>query len=170
MPTIFCSLKLSKLLDLKSKLTSISLNNWNGHLFALEGRKCIAFVEKETLYSFVLFDVLKKDLKDFKIVFTIGFLNQLKSDGLLSEAVKRYIMKDFQDFEISTTDGDRATIGFINDIISRLTYGWYDSETTIERAKRCMNETCNSIVVAPRKYAKPVNLMAAKLELLLNKE
>ncbi len=88
MPTIFCSTKLSKLLVLKTKLHSHTTDDWNSHLFALEGRKCLAFVHKETFYSFALFDILKSDLKDFKKIFLDNFLNQLNYDGLLTDTLK----------------------------------------------------------------------------------
>ena len=117
MPIIFCSTKLSKLIGLKTRLPSISIDNWNAHLFALQGRKCLVFVHKETFYSFVVFDILKRQLTDFKQVFTYRFIDQLGNDNLLSDELKNSIKQDFQNFELSTTDGDKSTIGYVNDCI-----------------------------------------------------
>ena len=96
MITLFCSAKLSKLLGLNTRLESISLDNWNGHLIAIDGRKCLVFVHKDTLYSFVLFDVLKKDLTDFEAIFIKGFLEQLNNDGLLTPTIEEKILSSYR--------------------------------------------------------------------------
>jgi hypothetical protein len=36
--------------------------NWNGHLFTIDRRKNLIFTNDKTAYSFVLFDVVKKDV------------------------------------------------------------------------------------------------------------
>ncbi len=138
MVTLFCSTKLSKLLSIKTKLPSVSTNNWNGHLFSLEGRKCLVFLHKETVYSFVLFDVLKKDLKDFKEVFINHFLQQLHDDYGISEEVKESVRSELADMEISATDGDKSAIGFLNDCVMRLTWPREFNVATIpENQKIC---------------------------------
>ena len=135
MATIFCSAKLGKLMGVKERFPSLLMNNWNGHLFTLERRKCIVLVHKETLYSFVLFDVLKKDLANFKQVFTENFLLQLGHDGLLNASVEKCIMQELVSVELSTTDGDKSTIGFINDCIGRLLFEVDGQAPTIEHTK-----------------------------------
>jgi hypothetical protein len=122
MPIIFCSTKLSKIIGLKTRQPSICLDNWNGHIFYLEGRKCLVFVHKETFYSFVIFDILKKHLNNFKKVFIDNLLNQLDKDQLLTKEIQNFLLDDFENLELSTTDGDKSTIGFMNDCITRLTY------------------------------------------------
>jgi hypothetical protein len=122
MPIIFCSTKLSKIIGLKTRQPSICLDNWNGHIFYLEGRKCLVFVHKETFYSFVIFDILKKHLNNFKKVFIDNLLNQLDKDQLLTKEIQNFLLDDFENLELSTTNGDKSTIGFMNDCITRLTY------------------------------------------------
>ena len=96
MPIIFCSTKLSKIIGLKTRQPSICLDNWNGHIFYLEGRKCLVFVHKETFYSFVIFDILKKHLNNFKKVFIDNLLNQLDKDQLLTKEIQNFLLDDFE--------------------------------------------------------------------------
>ncbi len=164
MPIVFCSAKLSKLIGLKQRLPSISLNNWNGHLFTLERRKCIAFVHKETLYSFVLFDVLKSDLKEFKELFLRKFLEQLQFDNLLSPELAVKITNDFNTFELSTTDGDRSTIGYLSDCIARLTWQQYDEPPTIAQRKVYVRKYYNETPLLPKGGVSSKELMADLLK------
>ena len=164
MPTVFCSTKLSKLIGLKTRLPSLSLDNWNGHLFTLQGRKCIAFVHKETFYSFVLFDILKNDLKDFKQIFMSHFLEQLQDDKLLTNELKDLIVKDFETFEISTTDGDTSTIGYLNDCITRLTWEREGRPPTIEESKFYVKNGYNENRIGVRKYSKANEFMRERLK------
>ena len=85
MPNIFCSNKLKEFLK---PIVDINKNienddQWNAHLFYLEGTKCIVFLNKETIYSFVLFDILKKDITNIRRLFIDGFISKLYADNIL---------------------------------------------------------------------------------------
>ncbi len=164
MPTVFCSIKLSRLAGIKTRLPSLSMDNWNGHLFALQGRKCLAFVHKETFYSFVIFDVLKKQLLDFKQIFIDSFINQLTHDNLLSNELKQSIAKDFENLEFSTTDGDKSTIGYLNDCIARLTWERNGRPPTIEETKVYVENYYNENPLISKKGIRPNELMREKLK------
>lgn len=164
MITIFCSAKLSKLLGLKTRLESISLENWNAHLFALDGRKCLVFVHKDTLYSFVLFDVLKKDLKDFEKSFVTGFLEQLNNDGLLTPAIEEKIQTAYKSLQLSTTDGDKITIGNLNDCVTRLKWGNDGMVSLLDSAKKHCSGPYNDCPMGSRKYATGKALMREYLK------
>ena len=164
MLTVFCSTKLSKLIGLKTRLPSLSMDNWNGHLFALQRRKCLVFVHKETFYSFVVFDILKKDLLNFQQLFTDNLLKQLQSDDLLSDSTKPLILNDYQDLELSTTDGDKSTIGFLNDCIKRLTWQGGGRQPTIEETRTYVENYYNDTPIIARKGSSPIKLMMEKLK------
>jgi hypothetical protein len=164
MPIVFCSRKLAKLIDLDQRLPSISLDNWNAHLFILERRKCIALVQKETLYSVVLFGVLKAQLKDFKNLFLNHLLQQLEYDSLLTPNIKNAIITQFDTFNLSSTDDDRPTIGFLNDCIRRLTWSNYGEIPTILAAQNYVrSEYYNDTPIYSGK-SNPKELMAEKLK------
>lgn len=163
MPTVFCSTKLSKLIGLKTRLPSLSMDNWNGHLFALQRRKCLVFVHKETFYSFVIFDILKKDLLNFRQLFTDNFLKQLQNDQILSDSAKRLILNDYEDFELSTTDGDKSTIGFLNDCVARLTWERGGRQPTIDETKTYVENHYNDTPIVSRQGISPIQLMTEKI-------
>lgn len=164
MPTVFCSIKLSKLAGLKTRLPSLSMDNWNGHIFALQGRKCLVFVHKETFYSFVILDILKRQLTDFKQLFTGNFIKQLEHDNLLSDSLAHSIAKDFQNIEFSTTDGDKSTIGYLNDCITRLTWERDGRSPTIDETKKYVENYYNENPLMQKKGINPKELMRKKLK------
>lgn len=144
MPIIFCSTKLSKLIGVKNRQPSISMDNWNAHLFYLEGKKCLVLVHKETFYSFVIFDVIKKQLLNIHQLFTQYFIEQLSNDKLLDKASEELIKQQFKKVELSTTDGDKSTIGFINDCVSRLTWEFDNQKPSISRARKYVESHYNN--------------------------
>ena len=170
MPILFCSVKLAKLTGVKTRLPSISMDNWNGHLFALQGRKCLVFVHKETCYSFVIFNVLKKQLLDFKQLFVDHFLMQLEHDNLLSGELKKSILSDFQNLEFSTTDGDKSAIGYLNDCITRIKWEREGRPPTLEEAKFYVENYYNENPIfqkhgtGSKRLVKPKMLMKGKLK------
>ncbi len=162
MITIFCSLKLSKLINIQVRQESISLNNWNGDLFSIDGRKCIVFVHKETLYSFVLLNILKKDLSDFGNVFLNGFIQQLEKDNILTELLKERIVAEYADLQISTTDGDKSTIGFMNDCISRFRWNRNSTIPVMKQVQKHINSFYNKNPLGTRNYKTGIELMLEK--------
>jgi hypothetical protein len=155
--------KLSKLIGLKTRLPSLSPDNWNGHLFTLERRKCVVFVHKATFYSFVVFDILKKDLLDFKPFFIHHFLEQLDNDNLLTEKLKKLIIRNFKTVDLSTTDGDKSAIGYMNDCISRLKWETDGRPPTIRITRAYVSRYYNENLLLPRKTT-PKQLMEEALE------
>ena len=140
------------------------MDNWNAHLFALQGRKCLAIVHKETFYSFVIFDFLKGQLPDFKQLFIDNLLRQLEKDKLLSKKFEKYLIEDFQNFELSTTDGDKSTIGYLNDCIIRLTWEREGRSPTIEEAKNYVEKYYNHNPLLSRKAITPIELMSERIK------
>ena len=165
MAIVFCSAKLGKLLGVKNRLPSISMNNWNGHLFFLEGRKCLVFIHKETLYSFVLFNVLKKDLVDFETVFTKHLLQQLHAEFQISEKLEEAVRMDLGEVELSTTDGDKIAIGYLNDAVQRLTWPGEFHVATILEIREYVQFYYNTNPMLKRKST-PKLMMAEKLKAL----
>jgi hypothetical protein len=164
MPIIFCTAKLSKIIGIKNRASFISINNWNAHLFLLEKRKCLVFVHKETFYSFVVFDILKKDLKDFKNLFETELIKQLKTDSIYSTDLHQILLKNTGSIEISTTDDDKSTIGYMNDCITRLTWPYGEFPPTISDSKNYVENNDNQNLIGVRKYRSPIDLLKAHIK------
>jgi hypothetical protein len=164
MPILFCSTKLSALLGLKHRHPSLSMDNWNGHLFFLEGKKCLVFVHKETFYSVVIFNVFKKDLKDIRQLFIDNLIAQLSNDKILVDGTEHMIKKHFQHFDLSTTDGDKSTIGFMNNCITRLTSQRDGQKPLIADIKKYVANHYNDNPIIAQKGLTPISLMREKLK------
>jgi len=122
MTTIFCSDKLKKLLgstvsENKTILQKSPLGDWNGHLFSIDKRKCLVFVNNQTYYSIFFINILKKDLTDFHKLFTTKLIDQLIYDKIIGENEASFIKKCCSQIMLTKTNGDRKTIGIMNDLI-----------------------------------------------------
>jgi hypothetical protein len=116
---------LSKLLGLsKRKLIINDIQDdthlWNAHLFHLSKRKCLIFINKSSLYSFVALDILKKDLGNFSEFFTQCFIRQLSVDHLLTEKFRTLVNIEYENIMLMTSDNDKKVIGSMNDCIYRI--------------------------------------------------
>jgi len=127
MTTIYCSLKLVTLLDVprKSKELKQDVNDatgWNSMLFYMNKRKCLLFMHKPTLYSFVSLDIVKKDLIDFNRFFLQHLTDQLFADRLLSEKTKLFLDGINENIILKPPDNDKRVIGSMNDCIYRIRF------------------------------------------------
>lgn len=165
---IYCSHKLAKFLGVKNKNESTTSTHWawNAHLFSLDGRKCLIFVEKESLYTVASFDVLKKDLKDFQAFFVNHFLAQLTADKILTDSIKDLIINDFKEINLFITNNDKPIIGYINDCVARLKW-LRQGIPLLESAKWYMQNHFHKIPLGMREYKYANELIQAKFEQLL---
>ena len=165
MATIYSSTKLSTLLGLPKKpkdhpTAAVDPNSWNAMLFYLNKRKCLLFVHKSTLYTFLILDVVKKDLADFGKFFRQHFTDQLLADQLISERAKVILEQDYGSIILKPTDGDRKVIGSMNDCIFRVRY--YDSRDDEDRRSKGATYIANQLNKTPMgaiDYAHPVEKM-----------
>lgn len=165
MISIFCSKKLSKLLDISGNQldTSETSENWNGHFFYFNKRKCILFINKETLYSFVLLDVLKKDVKNINDLFVNNFIQQLYSDRILSKDKEDIIRKQYKKLTFRLTDNDRKVIGAMNDCIYRIKYYATPNSDAFENVKEYIRLYLNEVPFSALKFRRPKEFMKDKI-------
>lgn len=91
MITIRCTQKLLKELHLsRAQLAEPDdgvLGSWFASLFRLERRKCVLFTNDRTLYSFLLFGLLKHDFENLSRRLVKGLTTNLRRDGIPVEMV-----------------------------------------------------------------------------------
>jgi hypothetical protein len=156
MINIFCSLKLSKLLGIE-KTVEINSNfetDWSAHIFSIAGKKWLIFVNKHTLYSVIVMNVLKKDMNNLSILFTESLIRQLDREKILTTNFENYLREFDQIANICTTDNDRKTMGSINDFIFH-TKSCYEDDRTIEKAKNFALHYVNTVPSKVLKYSTP---------------
>ena len=68
MPVLRCTSKLLADIDdpplADSASSSSPLGDWYGHLFTIDRRKCVMFINEPTLFVCLVFDVVKADYRD----------------------------------------------------------------------------------------------------------
>jgi len=89
---------------------------WYGNLIRFERRKCLVFTDVETLFTFFVPGVTKKNYRDFRGL----FLGSLQSAlAVYNLDVPDYVMDD--DIRFGRTR-DRRVLGSMNDLIFMLTH------------------------------------------------
>jgi hypothetical protein len=160
MINVFCSLKLSKILNLEKTENVVSNfeTDWSSHLFSVAGKKWIIFVHKKTLYSFVLMDVLKKDLQNLSFLFTEMLIAQLNRDEILTPNFENYLREFDQIANICTTDNDSKVMGSLNNFIYHIK-ACYEHGKNIERARACALKYLNDMPSKVLKFHSPRETM-----------
>ncbi len=122
MANVFCTKKLTdfigKTKEISVDFASISINDWNAHLFFVDKRKCLIFINNLTFYTIFITDILKTDLKNLESIFTQRLTEQLIHDKIIdSPESLRNVFAD-QDISFYRTNNNRKVIGRINDFSS----------------------------------------------------
>ena len=164
MINIYCSNKLSSILKPEKNITenANSENDWSAHLFAIAGRKCVIFVNKETLYSVVLIDVLKKDLLNLNVIFTEVFIKQLEVNKMLTPDFEKHIRKTNQIMNIYT-DNERKTMGSLNDFVYH-TKASYEQYGDLDNTKTYVIKYLNTMPSKVLKFSTPNEVMNGKIK------
>ena len=123
MTRIFCTKKLHGLIGsvettLESDNIIRSLSDWNSHLFFVDKRKCLIFVNNLTYYTIFITDILKKDLINIDKVFSSRLKEQLIHDKIINDSESIESLFPVSKIQIYKTNNDRKTIGRINDFIN----------------------------------------------------
>jgi len=132
--TIYCSNKLEKFLGQISPKFQVTegsdFGNWNGHLFTIDRKKCLIFMNSKTCYSVLLTNVHKKDLKNFGQLFKERLIRQLDHDLGISESQEIKLRQQLGDIFLSKSNNDKKIIGTINHHVENLKFNGY--EDTVE--------------------------------------
>jgi hypothetical protein len=163
MTTIYCSSKLSILLGLpkqsKDILTEVDPYSWNAQLFYVNKRKCLLFMHKPTLYSFLALDIVKKDLADFPSFFRQGLTDQLLADQLLSPQTKSYLDLACASITLLQTDNDKRVLGSLNNHIQNIRFCDYREGDTLLMKSTYIAHQLNRTPMKPIGYRYPVEKM-----------
>jgi len=121
MTHIYCTKKMESFLGtvepVSIDMETTNLGNWNGHLFTIDRRKNLIFTNDKTAYSFVLLDVVKKDVKDFGTMFRESLLRQLDNDLKINEQQEIKLRRELRDIRIHSTNNNKKIIGTINECV-----------------------------------------------------
>ncbi len=102
-----------QLADVKGNLSP--LGNWYAHIFTLDRRKAVIFVNEKTLTSFIVYGVKKGDPAKLTRAFLIGVAQVLLLLGITKDKVAQ-ILTHYQEIEFTKT-ASRSVLGVVNDLI-----------------------------------------------------
>ena len=96
--------------------------DWNCHLFTVDRKKCLIFMNNRTCYSVVMTSVQKRNTKDLGQVFKERLIKQLDHDINLNEGQEIKLRKDFGDIILTKSNNDKKILGTINHQVENLKY------------------------------------------------
>ena len=107
MRLIHCTAKLLK--ELKNPplqnpdtQNSDGLGNWYANLLRIDRRKCILFTNEKTLYSFMIPNVLKKNIRNIQEEFLVNLYFNLQTEGFPLEVINR-VMAEYTEMGFAKT-------------------------------------------------------------------
>jgi hypothetical protein len=166
MITVYCTSKLKAFFKpIMSKEIPLPVGDrWNANLFYLKGRKCVAFLNKETVYVVVLFELKKQDLNNIQSLFTEAFINQLYSDRILDNKQESVVRNNIGTIYFRPTDNDKSALGSLNDSIWRLT-SWNTNESDlIAKVKDYVSKQINETPMGSINFKYAKELMQIKIK------
>jgi len=123
MTRVYCTKKLKEFIgDVDETLpvdyNDLKLSDWNAHLFFVDKRKCIVFVNMLTYYSVFIADIVKKDLKNIDEIFLKRLNEQLHHDGLAAKDHENgSILTEGAKIRFIKTNNNKKVLGRINDFV-----------------------------------------------------
>lgn len=123
MTRVYCTKKLKDIIGevketLPADFNDIKLSDWNAHLFYVDKRKCLVFVNILTYYSVFIADILKKDLINIDEIFLMRLKEQLLHDRVTDDFNKVISLTDGAKISFIKTNNNKKVIGRINDFIN----------------------------------------------------
>jgi hypothetical protein len=123
MTRVYCTKKLKDFIGdvdetLPADFNDLKYSDWNAHLFFVDKRKCIVFVNILTYYSVFIADIIKKDLKTMDEVFLKRLNEQLHHDGLAVKVHENIsLLTEGAKIRFIKTNNNKKVLGRINDFV-----------------------------------------------------
>jgi len=122
MSRVYCTKKLKDFIGnaeetLPDDFNDIKLSDWNAHLFFVDKRKYIVFVNILTYYSVFIVDIVKKDLKNIDDIFIKRLKEQLLQDKIIFDFKNVNFLTGEAKISFIKTNNNKKVIGRINDFV-----------------------------------------------------
>ena len=162
MKLIYCTNKLINSIntfvqDKDKNHTNIGLGDWYSNIFTFNRRNCIVFVNMKTLCTFVVPDLLKRDLSKFNDYFIEGLTILLDRAEIKSE-IKNVILKEYTDIQIVKTES-KSILGSMNDYVQLYKWTLRKNEDTRKWTTEQYNAQVNKRPNAILEYRTPFELL-----------
>ncbi len=138
---------------------------WNAQLFFADKKKCIIITNKETLYSVIVLDVLKKDIIPFDKFVTYNLMEQMAYDEILSPNSKQWVKNNFSNIELQNTDNDKRVIGSMNEFINEVKHHIYSKPNISYLDNKILSSYANTNIMSLIGFSDPKSIMAKKINI-----
>ncbi|TVR77747.1 MAG: hypothetical protein EA412_10340 [Chitinophagaceae bacterium] len=91
--------------------------DWNAHLFFLNRRKNLIFVNNKSYYCLIIQDIKKADLKDFESLFVNRLIEQLQFDKIIKPDDALVVFQKLLPLTLTKTNNDKKAIGTMNEYV-----------------------------------------------------
>ncbi|MFC1510183.1 DUF6933 domain-containing protein [Candidatus Omnitrophota bacterium] len=143
MPFIRLTQKLQKEAGLKSANLAVGekrcapFEEWYAHVFLLDRKKQIIFMEPQTLFSFCVENVGRKDIREqLPELFEKGLGKALFVEGVSAQIMSK-VMDVCRGEIIFTKTESRKAIGAMNEFVKHQKYAFWDQSRPIYIQDRC---------------------------------
>jgi len=146
------------------KIPTGAFQEWYAHVFILDRKKQVIFVEKETLFSFCVPNLARKDIKErFSEIFEKGLGKALYVEGVSGEAVSKLMEACRGDIVFGKTE-NRRTIGAMNEFVKHHKYSFYYQDRPMDVQDRCNRYMpMRGFPAGSKEYQFPIDVFAKML-------
>jgi phosphoribosyl-ATP pyrophosphohydrolase len=126
MQILRCTAKLQKEMGLKKsdlsdqKFASKILGQWHSNLIYINRKKCVLFVNDDTLFNFIVADLRRNQIKNLADVFRLNLSCVLHSEGIKTKIVDK-ILDEYSEIAFAKSDS-RKVLGNLNDLAFHYEY------------------------------------------------
>lgn len=170
---IYCSHKLAKFLNplVEKEVSGNPAWVWNAHIFYIQHKKSVIFLNPETAYSCGLTAISKKDFKDINNLFRQCFIDSLYDKHLLKEGEESVFRASLGSVHLLPTNADYRAIGFLNDTIYWISRWWTVEHhpQALEKDAFYLKHHINTTPIKLIDYSYPKEMMQEKLDVILRK-
>jgi len=139
------------------------LGNWYANLLTIDRRKCIFFTNEKTLYSFLLPNVKKENLKNIVDDFLLNLNLNLQAEEIPIQVISR-VMQEYTDIGFAKT-ASKQVLGSMNEFAFQYKHVIINHYGDIENIRILgVNKEINRIIMGGIKYLRPIESLR---ELLL---
>lgn len=168
MAYICCTKKIIDLLDIRPSTYTLDedtglLGPWYANLFFINRKKCLIFMNSKTLFSFVVVNLTKKDIKQIGNIFRNELLKRLQAESIEDEMIRR-IMDSYEEITLCKTF-DKRTLGSMNEFVFHFNFYYQIEEGSVCLDVDTFNtEVAGTIMKLNGKYIQPRKVLRELLD------
>jgi hypothetical protein len=168
MQLIRCTKKLQKEMGLKpSDLCTEEprfsfLGPWHANLIHIDRRKCVLFVNDNTLFNFIVPDLSRAQIRDLDKLFK-NYLSCVLADAGIAEAYRGRILSEYDDVGFANTSS-KSVLGSMNDLAFHYTYSIQEAGGVHSPAVTEIIRRLNRMPMGALKYVFPIEALRAMFQ------